>query len=319
MALRPFRFPDDIDVMLDVTVRAFQFPEHPEWNVPHNLPQLLAPQIRAVRQLWPLVRLVSIIQPHLRTLFGGFLWEEAGQVVGVANILRPTASPHYEIGNVGVLASHRGQGIGHSLVEASLDYIQDCGGELAFLKVIEGNTAAIAMYEQLGFQYYDESWEMSRYEEATSMPTWPELPPQVEWRRFGFGVDSGRHRLARRVIAPSSQVMEPQTPPKYQIHWLLRALAPVYHWLCDVRFRGIMIADEDERVLATMEVLMQNEANTATLLVDAEYEELAMAMLCLLMGYCPLTLSVRQQWLMSMALEAGFSLDFRYLRMGLWL
>lgn len=301
--------------MLDVTVRAFRFPGHPEWNVPDNLPELLQSQIQAVRWLWPVVRLVGSVQPELRTLFGGFVWQEDGQIVGIANVVRPTRSPHYEIGNVGVLPAYRGRRIGPALVEACLDYVRDRQGELAFLKVIEGNRPAIAMYERLGFEIYDSSWEMGFYETATDPGQLPSLPHGMRWQPFGFG--QGHPCLAQRVISATSQAIEPQSPRKFRAHWLLRLLAPIYRHLCGVRFRGMAIVTEEEQTLGSVEMLIQPGANTATMLVDSANEGVAEAMLRLVRGYCPLALSIRQKWLIDLAMETGFALDFRYLRMGL--
>jgi len=52
---------------------------------------------------------------------------------------------------MGVLASHRGRGIGSRLLEATLNYSKKFGFTKVELKVYTSNAAAIALYRKFGF------------------------------------------------------------------------------------------------------------------------------------------------------------------------
>jgi predicted N-acetyltransferase YhbS len=56
------------------------------------------------------------------------------------------------IGGLGVVASERRRGVGRMLMDATLDAARAAGIRGVSLEVLEGNAAAVALYEQLGFE-----------------------------------------------------------------------------------------------------------------------------------------------------------------------
>lgn len=73
--------------------------------------------------------------------------EDCGTIQGIR------ATPRYGgIQNVGVLAEHRGRGIGSALVNAALLGFQQIGLRRAYLEVTAQNSSAIELYERLGFR-----------------------------------------------------------------------------------------------------------------------------------------------------------------------
>lgn len=76
-----------------------------------------------------------------------------GDVVGWADIT-PSDIPecrHRGTLGMGVLARHRGQGLGAALLDACLSYAPRAGIETVELNVYTTNTAAIALYRSRGF------------------------------------------------------------------------------------------------------------------------------------------------------------------------
>lgn len=70
------------------------------------------------------------------------------------------------INNVAVSAAWRGQGFGKILMSALIDDCRKAGGSSMTLEVRQGNTAALALYEKLGFtghgirpHYYQDNGE----------------------------------------------------------------------------------------------------------------------------------------------------------------
>lgn len=78
---------------------------------------------------------------------------EADQVVGWADIV-PSDIPecvHRGALGMGVIASHRGAGLGRRLLEACLSHAPRSGIEKVELTVFTSNTRAIALYRRVGF------------------------------------------------------------------------------------------------------------------------------------------------------------------------
>ncbi|MGO4741091.1 N-acetyltransferase family protein [Bosea sp. 2KB_26] len=76
------------------------------------------------------------------------------EVVGWCDII-PDASPvraHVGSLGMGLLASHRGKGLGQRLLSLALDRARQRGLERIELSVRHDNAAARALYERLGFQ-----------------------------------------------------------------------------------------------------------------------------------------------------------------------
>lgn len=81
-----------------------------------------------------------------------------GAVVGfVTALVQPRAEPddpdlvHVEIGELSVLESHRGQGLGHRLIEAAAQVGTDGGATSLRVKVRAANTGARRLYAREGF------------------------------------------------------------------------------------------------------------------------------------------------------------------------
>jgi len=76
----------------------------------------------------------------------------AGMAFGVMPRLRPedrTDAPH--LGGMWVDPAARGRGVGRALAEAVLDWARERGFRVIALWVTDGNAAAIALYERMGF------------------------------------------------------------------------------------------------------------------------------------------------------------------------
>jgi ribosomal protein S18 acetylase RimI-like enzyme len=82
----------------------------------------------------------------------GFVWLEAGQVVGTASVRRINRFHQgWLISNVAVHPDWQGRGIGRALMEASLDFAEAYGASWVVLQVRDHNRVARQLYESLGF------------------------------------------------------------------------------------------------------------------------------------------------------------------------
>ncbi|MGO2035804.1 MAG: GNAT family N-acetyltransferase [Brevibacterium sp.] len=81
----------------------------------------------------------------------------AGRVVGIAywrRYARPTHRPHVDVEKVAVDPRTQGQGLGRMLMNALIASAREAEVEVITLDLRGDNTAAIALYESLGFERY---------------------------------------------------------------------------------------------------------------------------------------------------------------------
>lgn len=83
----------------------------------------------------------------------GFIWEEAGQIVGNISLIPFSTFRHpiYLIANVAVHPDFRCQGIARSLTLAALEWCQKRRIRSTWLQVRENNSTAVRLYESVGF------------------------------------------------------------------------------------------------------------------------------------------------------------------------
>ena len=101
----------------------------------------------------PLERTRAFVLRNLREDRPHFIALEQGCVIGwcdIASFDRPLYA-HSGMLGMGVVAAHRGRGIGEALIRAALEKARAKGLTRVELAVRAGNTPARALYEKLGF------------------------------------------------------------------------------------------------------------------------------------------------------------------------
>jgi ribosomal protein S18 acetylase RimI-like enzyme len=86
--------------------------------------------------------------------FNGFVWEEAGSIVGNLSLIpMPSRGERiFLIANVAVHSDYRRRGIARKLTEAALEETSARRADRLWLHVREDNPAAIRLYESIGFK-----------------------------------------------------------------------------------------------------------------------------------------------------------------------
>jgi ribosomal protein S18 acetylase RimI-like enzyme len=187
-------------------------------------------EIRLLSKLGPL-NYLFVGMSEAEGMFNGFVWEQHGRIVGNVSVSRPSGHSHkWQISNVAVLDTHRGQGIGRSLVEAAIDLIARRGGRSAYLFVRDDNPSALGLYRSMRFVEVDRTTDLK----------FP--PPPV----------SSRSR--------SLSLLEPLEPAREHALYELvrRAEGPGHYWLYTVRRRQYVLS-ADERLFRRVESLFTGE------------------------------------------------------------
>ncbi len=81
----------------------------------------------------------------------GFVWEENGRIVGNATLLTPKTRDRFLVANVAVHPDYRRRGIAHMMMQAVIEQVQAHQGAMILLQVVKENSAAIQLYQNLGF------------------------------------------------------------------------------------------------------------------------------------------------------------------------
>lgn len=81
----------------------------------------------------------------------GFVWVEDGQIIANVTLVKSQITGRYLIANVAVLPEYRRMGFGRRLLEETIQYIYHLNGRDIILQVRQENSAAIQLYESLGF------------------------------------------------------------------------------------------------------------------------------------------------------------------------
>jgi ribosomal protein S18 acetylase RimI-like enzyme len=83
----------------------------------------------------------------------GFVWEEDGQVVGNASLLRVDGFPwRWVMANVAVDTAYRRKGIGRALIQTSLELAQKKRAKEVLLQALSSNQVVQVLYASLGFK-----------------------------------------------------------------------------------------------------------------------------------------------------------------------
>jgi len=225
MTIRALRLPGDLKSLGVMLVQTFQYPENPEWSIQADEEDDIAGEIKSLRRLWPLVRLVQVVSKPLRDLMRGYVWEEDGKIGAVVMYQRRGASNTWTVGTVGVLPEFRRRGLARKLLTKTLDDIRDRGGTHIGLGVIDKNVPAYSLYKSLGFEHYSSMPEFSLTPKGVipSLPlpkTFSQSPhDKFEWEK--------RYDLAQRITPSAVTEYDPVIPGRFKPPAILRVIDPL--------------------------------------------------------------------------------------------
>ena len=168
--------------------------------------ELAVTRSNLVRDLRSMARwglLLWLLQPFMDPL-RGYVWVEDGRLVGNVTL----AKRHdgiWNLSNVAVLPSYRGQGIAGHLVDAGIEYARRQGATTLTLEVRENNEVAQHIYRQRQFHRYDTVHEMLLFNDH-----WPRIVPD--------SAPVGSVRSARPADRQALQrLVSASTPPEARL------------------------------------------------------------------------------------------------------
>jgi ribosomal protein S18 acetylase RimI-like enzyme len=243
MPLKEIQLPGDLLPLAELAIESFQYPENPAWNYQEDESTETVEAMKQLKRTWPLIRLLTFVSPVLRDILRGYFWvDETGHPVGSAIIQRMGSSRTWVIGNVAVLPSHRRQGIGRKLLQASLEMIRSRGGERAWLEVVKGNLPAYEMYLDLGFKPYSTEVVFERNPPFTEKEIF--FPPDTRAEALAPFHWQPRYQLDLRIVPEAVQAFEPVEISHFRQPIAARLLRPIIMLAQGVQQRNHIVREE---------------------------------------------------------------------------
>jgi hypothetical protein len=185
--------------------------------------------------------------PSLRDIFLGFVWEEAGQPVGLLSYQRRGSTSAWYITNVSVLPDYRRRGIARQLIQACLQVVGRRGRQSVLLDVIAQNHPAFKLYQTLGFEHYSGSLQLNHRGSGAAPSV--ELPSGYRPGPLRFGDWQVRYDLERRIAPPSLQRHEPVEPGRFRQPAFMGIFMPLFQRLSGVRAEEVALRDAQTRTV----------------------------------------------------------------------
>ena len=249
MSMRSLNLPEDFKMLSQLTIDTFQYPENESWSVQSDHQENITDMFESAKKMWPILRLAQLISPALRDIIRGYIWEQEGQPGGMIIMQRQNKTNSWKITNVAVLPKFRRRGIARSLVEASLRFISQRGGEMATLDVISGNFPAYTLYQKFGFEHYN-SHHRFNYSEENLLSESP-LPDGYTISKLQSMAWLPQFELAKQITPAEVQLYEPVTESHYNLGYGLVGLRTLLMKLSGMKIKRVTIrTNNDGNIIA---------------------------------------------------------------------
>jgi GNAT superfamily N-acetyltransferase len=310
-----------------VIAESFQYPENDEWSVQADERDEFIAMSRNLRRIWPIIRIAQAIAPVLRDLIDGVVWEEGGRIVGTTFVQRLGSTSTWYVMGVGVVPEFRRRGLARQLMQAAIDLVRERGGSQVILNVIEGNVPAVALYEDLGMEIYDGSYEFVL--KTNSLKESHELPGGYTQAELDFFDWEPRFNLEKRITPEKVAQYDAIEPNRYKHPWVLKLLMPLVMWAQGIRRQGFKVSAPDGTLVAAVGLIMPTRSSGPGRIrsrLDPAQGQLA----SIVLARCLRSHAVARpdgkiessvpRWMEPMAKAhraAGFELRYAYLSMGM--
>jgi ribosomal protein S18 acetylase RimI-like enzyme len=174
-------------------------------------------EMRNMSRLGPVLWWLDRASVEFSELLSGFVWVEAGQIVGNVTVSRAApGSQRWVISNVAVAEAFRGRGIARALMEAAIELIHEWKGQIVTLQVRDGNPPALHIYRTMGFQavFGTTYLRLNRVPEVQRLPL---DPARLRPRRFASTDARWDFQLACAATPDDVQIEQPIRLGRYRL------------------------------------------------------------------------------------------------------
>jgi ribosomal protein S18 acetylase RimI-like enzyme len=225
MNIREIKLPRDFDLILDMLLKSFQYPENPDWSIQAEEKTEIVDSIKSLKKIWFIMKFIGIFSYSVKNLMIGLVAEENGIPMGLILNQKMGSTDTWFISTVGVLPEFRRRGIARKLVEDGIEQIKERGGKIIILGVISGNLPAYSLYKDVGFVHFSGEMEMHlNLEDTCDEIKFPEGVELMELEQFEW---QPRFEIMNFVTPDEIQQYEPIEVGRYKQSALMRLVIRV--------------------------------------------------------------------------------------------
>lgn len=219
-------------------------------------------RINRIKSLYPVVKVLSLFPNPYQHVFTVHVLEEDGRIAAMAQVSpRNQNQTRWHIDNIAVHPDFRGQGLAQAILNGVFDYYISRGALRFTLEVDVSNTAAIKLYEKLGFRRYSTLTysklmpkRLARYRELDTL----EIPEGLRPRRSED--TQALWELYQAAIPPYIRVVEERNP----CDLALNPLQMGAEWLKKSMKRSqaihLVVEDHHKHLVASLDIFAQLRA-----------------------------------------------------------
>ncbi len=203
-------------------------------------------EMRGVRKMLPLFRLMFAVFPSLENYFYTLVWDGGDRFAAAVTISRQGSdAQRWYIANVATHPDYRGRGLARLLVNAALDRIRTLGGRYALLHVRADNDPAYRLYRSLGFLHLETSTILKGAAQPIAAPA---LPADYDLRQIDPYDWRVPLAVAQLAASPETRSVCPPTAKRYQESRLGRSLEALLGRAQQVRTRAWAVISGDRPI-----------------------------------------------------------------------
>ncbi len=328
MTIRKLILPQDADLLGEMVLDSFQYPENPDWSVQEDEREGFVNTVKQIKRIWPLLNIAKKIFPSISDPLNGFIYEADGQPAGLVIASQRGKSASWWVGTVATNPQFRRRGIARKMVEHILAYFREQQGEMAYLDVIDGNLPAYTLYESLGFEQFSGQQEM--HFTPTEIIPLPQIPAGYHIEKSSLFDWEGRFELHKRILPEKIRQYEPLDPRRFQQPNYMRVLLPILTAAQGIKEPFFIIRHQESgKLVGYGRYQLRRRAGgrqTSSLMLDPAHGHLAPALLdyCLyhqtsnsLTHVIEFSSATWQSALLEAARNRGFKDRVTYHRMGM--
>lgn len=322
--LRPYRFPDDYQVVNDLLPQFYTYPDHPEWNLRPDELDNDADFSNGERQLMPLIRIASLFSRMVRDAYCGFVWEEDGKIVGSINYSRMDMLGSFWCWNIGVLPPFQHLDVADRLVQAGIKDVKERGARIIVADVLSQNKPALWLARRHGLKRFTTQAQL--FHDSPTLTEIPALPAGCEIRRRSRWDWRSSFDLAKRITPKEVSTYLPVEKARFRQPVFISFLMSIAQRIMGGRYFAFAITQNDS-VIAVMSCTTRTSPggfNEIDISLDPDHAHLARSVIAMMTEKAkgrPIRFVVQswQPYLMDAALELGFVKKREWVKLGLLL
>ncbi len=324
MPLRPYKFPDDYQVVIDLLPQFYTYPDHPEWNLRPDELDNEADFTSGERRLVPLIRIAGLFSRMVRDAYCGFVYEEDGKIVASINYSRMDTLGSFWCWNIGVLPAYQHLDIAAQLVQAGINDVKQRGARIIVADVLIQNKPAIWLAKRHSLKRFTTQAQL--FYDSPTLPEIPALPEGCEIHRRSRWDWRSPFELAKRITPKEIQTYLPVEKARFRQPVFISLLMSIAQRIMGGRYTAFAIT-QNGSVIAVMSCTTRTSPggfNEIDITLDPDHAHLARSVIAIMTekGKGRPIRFVVQSWqphLLDAALELGFVKKREWVKLGLLL